>query len=343
MQNWLKISISSLIIAILVFASVVGWFFYSINHQTLLSSPISLKINKGEGVRSIASKLVDAKLINSSRSFESYVYWYSLGSKLKSGDYLIKGSVSVVTLASTLIKGETTSNTKKITFPEGWTTKEMDKYLADNSIIEPGQYIRTANDANYLASIKPSYDFFNDVPAGAGLEGFLFPDTYSIYANSTVGDIFQKQLQNFNLKFKTEWREAAYKQGKTIFQVVTLASIIEKEVRKPEDMKLVSGIFWNRLKAKQALQSCATLAYVLGVNKSQYSIADTKTNSPYNTYLYKGLPPGPIANPGANAIEAAIFPTQTDYQFFLTADLTGQTIFSKTYNEHLSNKAKYLK
>ncbi|MEI8361556.1 MAG: endolytic transglycosylase MltG, partial [bacterium] len=126
-------------------------------------------------------------------------------------------------------------------------------------------------------------------------------------------------------------------------EIVTMASVIEKEVRKTADMKIVSGIFWNRLANKQRLESCATLAYILGVNKEQYSLADTKIDSPYNTYQNFGLPIAPIANPGLKAIEAAIYPTKTNYNFFLTAATTGQTIFSSTFAEHVKNKNLYLK
>jgi UPF0755 protein len=122
-----------------------------------------------------------------------------------------------------------------------------------------------------------------------------------------------------------------------------MASIIEKEVRSTSDMKIVSGIFWNRIKNGQALQSCATLAYVLGVNKAQYSLEDTKVDSLYNTYKYRGLPPGPIANPGLDAITAAIYPESTNYNYFLSDPATGKTIYSKTLDEHNANKYKYLK
>ncbi|MDP2736501.1 MAG: endolytic transglycosylase MltG, partial [bacterium] len=137
--------------------------------------------------------------------------------------------------------------------------------------------------------------------------------------------------------------EEIKKQNKTIFEIVTMASIIEKEVRSTDDMKIVSGIFWNRIKNGQGLESCATLAYILGVNKPQYSVEDTKIDSPYNTYKYRGLPPGPIANPGFNAINAAVYPENTNYNYFLSDPETGKTIFSKILDEHNANKYKYLK
>ena len=122
-----------------------------------------------------------------------------------------------------------------------------------------------------------------------------------------------------------------------------MASILEKEVRSEQDMKIVSGIFWDRIKIGQALQSCATLAFVLGVNKVQYTYTDTQIISPYNTYKHKGLPPGPISNPGLKALNAAVEPIKTEYNYFLSRPDTGETVFAKTLDQHNANKAKYLK
>jgi UPF0755 protein len=122
-----------------------------------------------------------------------------------------------------------------------------------------------------------------------------------------------------------------------------MASIIQKEVTSEADMKTVSGIFWNRIKSGQGLESCATLAYILGVNKPIYSLEDTQIDSPFNTYRNQGLPPAPISNPGAQAIIAAVYPDETDYVFFLSRPDTGETVFSRTYEEHLANKDKYLR
>ena len=120
-----------------------------------------------------------------------------------------------------------------------------------------------------------------------------------------------------------------------------MASILEMEVKSQSDREIASGIFWNRVTVGQPLQSCATLAYVLGVNKKQYTYQDTQTVSPYNTYLNRGLPPGPIGNPGIATLRAAIFPKDSNFNYFLSDPETGQTIFSRTFAEHTQNKAKY--
>ena len=181
------------------------------------------------------------------------------------------------------------------------------------------------------------------LPDNADLEGFLFPDTYRIDKAAAAADIIKKMLDNFQRKLTPAMLEEIKRQNKSVYEIIALASLVEKEVRTADDMKIVSGIFWQRIKNRQGLESCATLAYILGVNKAQYSVADTKIDSPYNTYKYRGLPPGPIANPGLNAITAAIYPEETDYNYFLSDPATGQTIFSRTLGEHNLNKAKYLK
>lgn len=187
------------------------------------------------------------------------------------------------------------------------------------------------------------FSFLKSVPAKSSLEGYLFPDTYRIYASSTAEEMIAKMLSNFEDKVTPDILSDIKAQGRSLSEVITLASLIEKEVRSSSDMEIVSGIFKNRIESGQPLQSCATLAYILGENKPQYSEADTKVESPYNTYRHKGLPPAPIANPGLRAIKAALHPTDTKYNYFLTRPDTGETVFSRTYDEHLANKAKYLK
>jgi len=154
-------------------------------------------------------------------------------------------------------------------------------------------------------------------------------------------DVINRLLLNFDEKLTEKMREDIKNKNKTIYEIVIMASILEKEVQTAEDMKIASGIFWDRLEIGQPLQSCATIAYILGKEKKQYSYEDTRTPSPYNTYINRGLPPGPINNPGLTAISAAIYPTETDYNYFLTDPATGKTIFSRTIEEHEANKMKY--
>ena len=222
---------------------------------------------------------------------------------------------------------------------EGWDNKEVSAYLVDKNFLSENGFTEAAGADSPL--IK-EFDFLQDKPANVDLEGYLFPDTYRIFKNSDSYDIIRKMLANFNAKLTSELRQEIVKQKKSFFEVLTLASIIEKEVSEPEDMKMVADIFYKRLIAGIALQSDATVNYATGKSLIQPTYQDLSVNSLYNTYKYPGLPPGPISNPGINALKAAIYPTPNPYYYFLTSR-DQQVIYSKTYEEHLANKNKYLK
>lgn len=229
---------------------------------------------------------------------------------------------------------------------EGWNDKQIAEELDKIGHPAAASFL----DAVSASSAKEYYSdfsFLEDKPESADLEGYLFPDTYRIYASSTADEVVYKLLSNFDKKLTPQMRADIAKQGKTIYDILTMASLVEKEAAvnqggKNDDAKIVAGIFWDRIKYGQPLQSCATLAYILGVNKPIYSLADTKIDSPYNTYMHQGLPPGPIANPGIEAIKAAIYPIYTEYNYFLTPTGSSSLIFSKTLEEHNRNKQKYL-
>ncbi len=238
---------------------------------------------------------------------------------------------------------------------EGWTNVDMASYFEKESIWSSDEFLDLVGDysrqRNLSASIEleDKFDFLKDRPANKGLEGYLYPDTYRIFVDEAKPDeLIVRMLENFDKKLTPKMREDIASQGKTIYEIVTMASLIEKEAPinyatgDNKDAKIVSGIFWNRIKYGQALQSCASLAYILGVNKPQYSTADTQIESPYNTYKYRNLPPGPVSNPGILAIEAAIYPTNTNYNYFLTPAGTKDMIYAATYEQHLINKNKYL-
>lgn len=328
-------------LAILIGGLASYWF--GVSRAVVLSRPVELTVEAGESSAAIAKKLEQAGLVRSARAFQAYAEFKGVNKKFKSGHFVFSGVLGFATAADILITGDKTSNVVKITIPEGWTSKEIDVYLVKNNKFAAGEFLAWVNNPALNERLKNKYVFLADKPVAAGLEGYLFPDTYRVYKNATANDVAEKMIIDFDRKLKPEWRQAITSQGKSIYQIITMASIIEKEVRKQEDMKMVSDIFWRRIKNNQRLESCATLAYILGINKSQYSLADTQINSPYNTYANKGLPPGPISNPGANAIEAAIYPQANNYNFFLTASGTGETIYSATFEEHVRNKNKYLK
>jgi len=248
---------------------------------------------------------------------------------------------------------------KTIKILEGWTIQEIAQYLeqegvgSEDELLDLIGYPQTdyRKNTNLLEpkDFSLEFDFLSDKPNYYGLEGYLFPDTYRIYTDATLEDVIVKMLDNFGKKLTPQMRADIAKQGKTIYQIITMASLIEKEApinnsdSENRDAKIISGIFWDRLKIGQALQSDATLSYILQDNKPQHSGRELEIDSPYNTYKHPGLPPGPICNPGLVAIEAAIYPIYTDYNYFLTPTDSQAVIYAVTYEQHLQNKYKYLK
>lgn len=297
----------------------------------------TFEIKEGEGVQAIAENLEKSQLIRNKYYFDYYIWKTGSKGKIQAGKYELKGTMTIPEIAQILSVGEVVSNEVKVTFPEGISAKEMVEILKKKGFDGDG----FLKDINSGTGISADYDFLKSKPQDAKLEGFLFPDTYIFFKNANSGQIVDRMLQNFDEKLTSKMKGDIQSQGKNIFDVVTMASILEKEVRTAEDMKIASGIFWDRIGVGMPLQSCATIAYVLGTEKKQYSIEDTRTPSPYNTYINKGLPLGPIDNPGMNSIIAAIYPAKTEYNYFLTDPATGKTIFSKTLEEHNANKAKY--
>ncbi len=242
-----------------------------------------------------------------------------------------------------------------VTILEGWRNSDIVNYFSDKwdeedilDYIGERNIDNSKNEQELSINWEEDYNFLKDKPDNMSLEGYLFPDTYRIYASSSPAELVSRMLTNFDNKLTSEMRADIKKQGKTIHEIITMASIIEKEApifaqKDLKDAKIVSGIFWNRLEIGMALQSDATLSYILNDNKPAHSGSELSIDSPYNTYKYPGLIPGPICNPGIAAIEAAIYPSDTNYLYFLTT-LDGKEIYyARTHDEHVRNKYLYLK
>ncbi len=295
------------------------------------------EIKKGEDLSTIALHLKEEGIISSKLLFSSYVFLKDKQGVLKAGKYFLSASMGINKIAQKFIEGEDLEN--KIIIIEGWNLNNIADYLEKQKIVKSQDFLKVTGQPRLFLD---KFSVLEDKPIEAGLEGYLFPDTYSIPSQASSNLIIEKMLSNLEVKLSLDLRQEIRRQGKTIFQILTMASILEKEVRSKEDKQIVSGIFWKRIANHYPLQSCATIAYALGKNKWRYSIKDTKINSPYNTYQRLGLPIGPICNPGLESIEAAIYPKKTNFWYYLSAP-NGETIFSKTLREHNIARRKYLK
>jgi len=295
---------------------------------------IIFEIKKGEGSKEIAENLKAQGIIKNATLFNFYVFFNGISKNLKAGFYSISPSMTIPQIAQKFSQGEIVK--VKITFPEGFNLKEIQKRLEKFGLIKKDLASFKVKD------FKEKFDFLKDVPQEVSLEGFLFPDTYYFSYSMGEREILEKMLKNFGEKLNFKLKEEIEKQGKTIYQVVIMASLLEKEVKTFEDKKLVSGILWKRLEKGMPLQVDATITYITGKKTIKISKKDLEIDHPYNTYKYLGLPPGPISNPSFESILAAIFPKETQFWYYLTTP-DGKTIFSKTLLEHNIAKEKYLK
>lgn len=336
---------AKIIIFLSIILSLLGGVFYfyfeAYHGKAGRAEEVIFEVVEGESIALIANNLKKENLITGKVYFFFYLKTKGISGKIIPGKYRLDGQMAIPEIATRLTtKEEIVKRDIVLTFPEGWTLEKVVQRIQKSDLQNTADFPVLAKNPNFFKE-KYGYEFLNDLPPKATLEGFLFPDTYFFAPEATSEEIIKKMLDNFDKKLSSEFKNGIALKKKTLYKIITLASILEMEVKSQGDREVVSGIFWNRLGVGQPLQSCATLAYVLGVNKKQYTYADTQMASPYNTYLNKDLPPGPIGNPGISTLRAAIFPKDSNFSYFLSDPETGQTIFSRTFEEHTQNKNKY--
>jgi UPF0755 protein len=333
------------IIWLLILVLILGviWYKWQLLSFSSNNQTVAITIKAGLNKTEIADILKKDNLISSTLAFKIHYLLVRSGS-IQAGDYVIEPKTKTTDLMRVLQTGDNSSKEVSVLIREGLTAKDINNYLKTNNFLNDDSFLNLAHTPikNLPAELK-KYSWLNGLDKNDNLEGYLFPDTYRLYRNFTANDLVVKMLADLNTKLTPEFLIAVNNSGHSLKEIITMASILEKEVRTETDMKIVSGIFWDRITNGQALQSCATLAFILGVNKTQYTYADTQIDSLYNTYQHRGLPPSPISNPGLKSIGAALYPTNTNYNYFLTRPDNGQTVFSKTLEEHNFAKAEYLK
>ncbi|GMQ79239.1 MAG: endolytic transglycosylase MltG [Anaerolineae bacterium] len=307
------------------------------------NAEVLFDISFGETAEQIAANLNDADLLNDTDLFLNYLRYYGLDSFLEAGSFHIDPRITYPELAERLINP--TIEDVELRFIEGWRLEEMANYLevVQPAEIDSDEFLRIVKNKD-LADLS-SYEFLSSLPESASLEGFLFPDTYRISVKTNAEDLVYIMLDNFDEKLSPATRQAIGAQGLTIFEAVTLASIIQRESVIASESPAIASVFLNRIRDGIKLQADPTVQYALGYQqassswwKSPLSSEDLEINSPYNTYVVYGLPAGPISNPGLTYLEAIAAPLVSDYYFFVAdceAEVPGSHIFSKTYEEHL--------
>jgi UPF0755 protein len=319
--------------------------------------PMQFVVQPGSTARTIAENLQNAGLIHDARLFEAYLRVNGLAEKLQAGAYTLSPSMTPVEIATTLQHAIPPSIT--VTIPEGWRMEQTADSLSAVGIVDGSEYLERASDPDWRprpgeGDQEPiSVSFLDARPAGATLEGYLYPDTYQLLKErATAGDLISRQLQNFARLTIPAYEQAAA-EGSTklsLHEVLTLASIVEREAVLDEERPIIAGVYLNRLENGMKLDADPTVQYAMGYQpasgqwwKTPVSLEEYgQVESPYNTYLHEGLPPGPIANPGIESIRAVLFPAQHDYLYFVALpDGSGRHAFSQTYEEHLENVRRY--
>ena len=305
---------------------------------------VPFTIPLGATASDIAQGLREASLIRSDLLFQVLVERRGLEGAFRQGTFLLRSDMTLDEIVRTLSTANAVDQT--VTFPEGWRLEEMAERLADQTEINDLEFLRLGRAE--AAAFVAEFDFLADLPHGQSLEGYLFPDTYQIDGSSNARNLIQRMLRRFDEVVTPQIRADAANNGLTVHELITLASIIEREAVLDDERSLISGVFHNRLARGIPLQADPTAQYAIGRTgpgtrwwKADITGDDLRTQSPYNTYVVDGLPPGPIAAPGLASIVAAARPESTPHLFFVARG-DGSHAFSETLEEHTRNIERYL-
>jgi UPF0755 protein len=305
--------------AIFIAASLFGIFFMIIFSPLMVAKKTVISVESSQSARLTIQDLKDHHIISSAFLLRAYMKITGKDKRIIPGDYLFSGEVSLAGAGNRLSSGDFEIKQERVVIPEGSSVKDI------------GQIIQKT---------YPDFDTKAFLSQAKNDEGYLFPDSYDLFESTSTADVINLLKENFNVKTK-DLKAEAEALGLKWNDVIILASLLEEEGKTEADREIISDILHKRLNADIPLQVDSTFQYINGKTTKDLTLSDLKINSPYNTYVHTGLPPTPISNPGLESIRAAIRPESTDYLYFLTDD-NGVMRYSKTFEEHVANKKKYL-
>ncbi len=321
-SSYRRIWLAGLLGTLVVF--LLALFFYAAEIKAPRNFPAGkvVQVSNGANLSDIAAELHAAGVIRSPFWFTNFIIFFNHERTAVSGEYYFERPVSVISVARAVSRGTFNMDQAKTTIPEGSTNVDI---------------------ANIIHASYPDFDMNEFLSLASTSEGYLFPDTYKFGANVRPARVMEMMLANFDKRIKAENVVAATKtSGYSQKELIIMASILEGEARQTRTRQVVAGILWKRIKIGMPLQVDAAFRVINGKTSAQLTQADLKIDSPYNTYINKGLPPGPISNPGLDSILAAAQPVKSNYLYFLT-DANGTMHYAATLEEHAANKRKYLK
>jgi len=323
-----------LVLLVLVAGGALGFMYMRVNqpYRGWDGAEQFVEIPPGAGSVGIGDRLVDAGVIRDRSTYRTALWMTGQARHLKAGDYRFDRAMTPFEAIDKIARGDV--YVINVTFPEGLTMMEMAKIFESHQLGSAASFIKAAKDPAPIRDLDP---------AANDLEGYLFPETYALPRRTDAAKLVRLMVAAFTHAFTPELRAAAAATNRTVRQTVTLASIVEKETAKPEERPIVAAVYANRLRIGMALQCDPTVIYALqraGVFTGNLRRDDLSFDSPYNTYRYPGLPPGPIASPGKASLEAVVRPADVDYVYFVSRN-DGSHEFARTLEEHNRNVQKY--
>lgn len=326
----------AVVIGLLSFGLSKSFMSSSAEEPVLTGETVSVTIPEGASTADIAAILKENKLIKNSFSFRLSSKLDGYDGTYQQGTYAIDKGLNQTQIMELLQTGVVFDDVK-LTIPEGYTMQQIAEKAEEVGVCTAAEFIEECNTGSF------DFEFVKNLPEREfKLEGYLFPDTYYIKEETTAHELIQVMLKRFGQMYTTEYQDAVAASGNTLDEMVTIASVIEKEIKLDEERPRAAGVIYNRLKEGMPLQVDATVLYAMGIVKEDITTVDLQVDSPYNTYKVKGLPLGPISNPGELAFKAALYPEENSYLYYVV-EAKGQNnhIFCETYEEFLKAKEHY--
>jgi UPF0755 protein len=321
-----------IIVGSAVFFGVFMWVRATDAYRGYSETELYVQVPQGAGTAEIGRALTEAGIVRDKLTFRAALYWTGASRKLKAGEYRFDRPMSAVDVVEKMARGDV--YTRRITIPEGQTIQEMAKIYEMQGFGPARDFVDAAHDVSLISDLDSK---------ATDLEGYLYPETYALPRGSKPSVLIQMMVTRFKAVFDEGLRRQAEAHGMSVHDAVTLASLVEKETAKAEERPLVAAVYRNRLKIGMGMQADPTVVYALqkaGRYDGNIHHDDLQFDSPYNTYRYAGLPPGPIASPGKPSLEAAVAPADAPYLYFVSRN-DGSHVFSATLDEHNRNVQRY--
>jgi len=307
---------------------------------------ITFTVEPGETATTITNRLQEQGVVNDAQLFRLYMRYTGVDAKLEAGQFRLSSDMGMIEIAQQLQSAQ--ADEIAVTIPEGMRAEEVADLLTAQEILDGQLFLELVQSGDPATAGLDSYGFLAGLPEGASLEGFLFPDTYRLLVPALPEELLERMLDNFDRQITPDMRSAAADSGRSLYEVVTLASVVAREALLAEEEPVIASVYLNRLKAGMFMRADPTVQYAMGYQtetgrwwKTPVSLEEySEVDSEYNTYLYPGLPPGPICSPGFGAIEGSIYPSSTEYLYFMATGDGGHA-FAVTYEEHEANVEKY--